>query len=244
MKKLIALILALCTVFLVASCDKNETPQPSQNGGETVDGVEVFKNLYAVSAPTKVVTTQKSVIGTVTLNGGSTLVTGALSNGSAATVYTYKYELLQSIEEGAGEIITPIMTTIEGSREYVEGEGERYDGGAWDPEAGNFAPTPGSIAINLDASKLRDCVYSSGNNIKTLSFSVKKKDVAAVLGSDGISSDVNVVITANEAVITGITISYTETLVPEDEDLLYPDVEITISTVYSYGIEEITLVKN
>lgn len=244
MKKIIALILALCCVFVMAACKKNGEPTPPTTE-ESVDGVETFKNLFALSAPTKVVTNQTTALESVTLKGSSTLVTGALNDGSAATVYTYSYEILQGIEEGAGEVITPIWTTEEGSREYVEGLGERYDGGTWDENGKNFAPTAGSIVINLDSAKLQNCVYSANGDVKTLSFTVKAKDVASVFGSDasGIKSDVSATISANAAVITGIDISYTIDLVPEDEDLEYPDVLVKISTVYSYGIQEITLVK-
>ena len=247
MKKIIALILALSCVFVIASCKKAPA---STDGGETVQdptvGIEEFKKLYSVSAPTKVVIDQKTVLGAVTAKGSSTLATGALSDGSTATVYVYNYEIIQSVENGAGDVIKPIMgDPIEGSREFVEGKGERYDGGEWDEEGVNFAPTAGSIAINLDASKLQNCTYSSNGDVKTLSFTVKAKDVRSVFGDEAsdVSSEVSVVITANSAVVTGITISYTEALVAEDEDIEYPEASVTISTVYSYGIQEITLTK-
>ncbi len=247
MKKIIALILALCCVFAITSCKKggaDSTGDGADAAADVAAGIEEFKKLYSVSAPTKVETEQKTVLGSVTLNGGSTLVTGALNDGRTATVYTYNYEVLQSVESGAGDVIKPIMgDPIEGSREYVEGEGERYDGGGWDEEGYNFAPTAGSIAINLDASKLQNCTYVAGD-VKTLSFTVKAKDTRAVFGDDAeITSDVSVVITADSAVITGIKISYTEILVPEDEDIEYPEASVTITTEYSYGIQEVTLVK-
>ena len=217
-----------------------------KGGNEQGDGIEIFKNLYSVSEPTKVVVSQTTVVGSVTLKGSSTLATGALNDGRTATVYTYNYEVLQSVQDGAGDVITPIMgEPVSGSREYVEGKGERYDGGSWDETGMNFAPKAGSIAINLDASKLKNCTYTSDGALQTLSFTVEAANVADVFGSDAseIASDVNVVITANVAVVTGITISYTEEIVSEDEDITYPEAEVTITTVYTYGIEEITLVK-
>ncbi len=246
-KKIIALILILAIVialgaggfcawyFLLRNVDDGE-----------VNGVEIFKNLYSVSEPTKVVVSQTTLLGSVTLKGGSTLVTGALNDGRTATVYTYNYEVLQSVEAGAGDVITPIMgEPVSGSQEYVEGQGVRYDGGSWDSEGTNFAPKAGSIAIKLDESKLKNCTYTSDGELQTLSFTVEAANVASVFGSNAseIASDVSVVITANVAVITGITISYSEEIVSEDEDIEYPEANVTISTVYTYGIEEITFAK-
>lgn len=250
MKKIIALILALCIiatgvvlcfVFDVFSFFGN-------NEDEEVDGIEIFKQLYSVSEPTKVVETRTATVGSVVIKGSSTLATGALNDGKTATVLIETQEKFQSVQSGAGETIVPIVgekpeTT---TREYVEGMGVRYDGGSWDEAGTNFAPKAGSIAnLTLDASKLKNCTYTKDGELQTLSFTVEAKNAVAVFGSSAseIVSDVNVVITANVAVVTGITISYTEALEAEDEDIAYPKASITISTVYTYGIEEITLVK-
>ena len=237
MKKIIALILALCCVFAIVSCD---------GGEEQTSGVAEFERLYSASEPTKVVTNQTTAIGNVFLKGSSILVTGALNNGDVATVYTESYETLQSVQSGAGDVITPIMgEPITSSREYVEGKGVRYDGGAWDETGLNFAPKAGSIAINLDETKLKDCIYNDSGDVKTLTFTVEAKNASSVFGewASEITSDVSVIITANVAVVTGITVSYTEDIVSDDEDIEYPAANITISTVYTYDVEEITLVK-
>jgi hypothetical protein len=246
-KKIVALILVLAILIVLAAGGFAAWYFFLRNvdDGE-VNGVEIFKQLYSVSEPTKVVENQTITLESVTLRGGSTLATGALSDGSTATVYTYNYEVLQSVQAGAGDVITPIVGEPEsGSREYVEGMGVRYDGGAWDSEGKNFAPTAGSIAINLDETKLKNCTYATDGELQTLSFIVEAKNVNSVFGSDAseIKSDVSVVITANTAVVTGITITYSEEIVPEDEDIAYPEANVTISTVYTYGIESITLVK-
>lgn len=214
-------------------------------GDEGAEGVDEFKALYAVSEPTKVATSYTTEIGNVTLKGSSTLTTGILNNGKKVSVLVYSYEVLQSIEAGAGDYVTPIMgEPIKGSREYVEDLGERIDGGDWDEEGVNFAPKAGSIAINLDATKIKDCVYSVKGGVRTLSFTVEAANTKAVFGDDyDIMSDASVVITANDAVITGITVSYTEPIESEDEEIVYPLAKVTISTVYTYDIENVTLVK-
>ncbi len=247
MKKIIALILALCILATgVVLCFVFDVFSFFGKDVEETDGIEVFKRLYSVSEPTKVVVSQTTVLGNVTLKGSSTLATGALNDGRIATVYTYNYEVLQSVQTGAGSVITPIMgEPLTGSREYVEGQGSREDGGAWDATGTNFAPKAGSIAINLDETKLKNCTYTTDGALQTLSFTVEAANAVSVFGDEAneIVSDVNVVITANAAVVTGITISYSEELVSEDEDIAYPEANITISTVYTYDIEEITLVK-
>ena len=80
--------------------------------------------------------------------------------------------------------------------------------------------------------------------MSNISKTVEAANATAVFGQDyEIASDASVVITANSAVITGITVSYTEIIESDDEDIEYPEASITISTVYTYDIEEITLVK-
>jgi len=237
MKKIIALILALCCVFAVVSCN-GDAP-------EEVDGVKEFTRLYSVSAPTRVETSYTALLGTVPLKGSQTLVTGSLSDGREATQLTYSYYKLQDVASGAGSVITPIIgkDPISGSREYVKGEGERYNGGAWDAAGMNFAPKAGSIAKKLDETKIKDVVYSENGGKKTLSFTVEADNTSDVLGEGyEVLSDVSVVITADSAVITGITISYTAD-VEAKKGVKYPAAKITMATSYTYGIEIVTLVK-
>jgi hypothetical protein len=55
----------------------------------------------------------------------------------------------------------------------------------------------------------------------------------------------NPVISLLTCAITGITVSYKIPIVPEDEDeeLVYPDAEVSISTQYTYVLERVTLTK-
>lgn len=234
MKKIIAVILALTCVFAFASCDESE------GAG---NGIENFVKMYSVSEPTKVVTTYVTKLGNVEFDGSSTLVTGTI-NGKEATVYTYEYKTLQSVEYGAGEEITPIWgETVKGSREYLEDKGERTDGGSW-YEGFNFAPTAGSISISLREDNLKNVSYNVNGKIHTLSFTVEAAKCSAVFGEGyEIGSDAQVTVTGDGAVVTGITVTYIAPLVSENEEVVYPNAQITISTSYTYVLEEITLVK-
>ena len=241
MKKIIALILSLCCVFALFSCDKD--------GDETsaVDGVAEFVKMYSTSEPTKAVTSHTTKIGNVSLSGKSTLTAGTLSDGKRATVLVEERENLLSVQLGAGASIIPITgEPIKTSREFVEGRGVRENGGGWDSEMGDFAPKAGSIALKLDTQLLKDVSYIDGGSSSTLSFKVEAANTSAVLGEGyTLQSDASVVITSNKAVITSVIITYAEEIPLEDEDseFIYPEAEVTISTVYTYSIETVTLLK-
>lgn len=218
MKKIFALLLAVACMSMIFSCDNK--------GNKTLAQVSA---MYDASAPTKVVIDTKQE-GSQTLTGKYTLVTG-LIDGKAATVYTYSYEEFATVEEDKTEAIH----TVTGSKEFLEGNGVRVDGKRWDSEGKNFAPTKGSIKINLDEKKIGSVIYEKN----TLKFTVSAANTAAVLGEDNaIGYDVSVEITDDGVAITGITIKYE---IPATETLA--KTTVTIKTVYTYDLEEVTLTK-
>ncbi len=236
MKKLIALIIIAASVFCFAACD-------SSTGD--ADGVAKFTSMLEVSAPTKVLTNRVVSVGGVEFTGTESLVTGVTASGKHATVQVWEYETIQSIENGAGDIVLPIEgEPIKGSREYFEGRGERYDGGGWDPEGYDFAPVPGSIPLNITEDNITDVTYTENKGIHTLIFTVPAANVGSVFAENfGVESDAKVIVVGNGAEITGITVSYTMDIVSENEDVIYPDADVTISVAYSYVLEQVTLVK-
>lgn len=230
MKKLIAIILAALCAFALFSCE------PTEPQGET-DALDAVLKMYSLSEPTKIVSTQRTILGNVTLEGEEILVTGSI-DGKIATVYTYWYEELLTIEEGGGEVIIGIKDVPrEGSKEYFEDKGVRVDGGEW-TEGYNFAPATGDIALGLTKENAGDYAYSD----HSFTCTVKAADTEAVFGR-AIDSDVSVTIMDDGAVITGVVISYTIAGDSGDDDVTYPDSQITISTVYTYDFEKVTLVK-
>ena len=220
MKKIIAIILALAALFTLCACGEEEGP--------TLADVAA---MYESSAPTKIVTNTVEVIGTSTkLNTNEVLVTGKI-DGKLATVYTCSKDQLAEINSGAE--IKSVIETIETSKEYYDGL-VRENGGRWSQDY-NFAPAAGDIAINLAAENLTNVVFN-GN---TVTFTVAADKTAAVFGEDkAVEADVSVEIINDGAYITGINLTYT---IVSDDD--YPEVVVTISTVYTYDLEEITLIK-
>ena len=230
MKKIIAIILAITCVFALFSCGD--------------DGVEAdvasINEMYKNSAPTLTVveTTQDFGSGDP-LEGRYVLQTGKVG-GAVATVYTYSYEVLRSVEDGAGSEIKKVQEAITGSKEFLEGKGVRENGGQWNPDGYNFAPLAGAMALNLDMKNLTDPVYA--NN--TLNFKVAVDKAQEVFGTiinndleeDAIAADLEVEIKHAGSVITSVVIKYAIT--GEDD---YPDSQVIVKATYSYDLQKITM---
>lgn len=229
MKKIIAIILAITCAFALFSCGDDEIEA----------SVASVNEMYENSAPTKAyITTVKAVDG-VEYNGEYTLVTGKVG-GAIATQYTYSYEVLRPVDEGAGSNILDAKKVISGSKEFLDGKGVRVNGGSWNPDGYNFAPTSGAIAINITMSNIKDPVYADN----TLTFKVAPEKAQEVFGTaldnnleeGAISGDIEVSVTNAGSVITGVVITYS---VEGEDD--YPDSVITITAEYSYDLQKITM---
>ena len=243
MKKIIAMILALLCVFSIVSC-KDDTEEVEKTPEELA--IEATLDCYAASAPTKIVTKSVRDFGAnaYKLNGEYILVTGRI-DGKIATVRTYSQEQLLPVEDGAGSVIVDPIQTFTGSEEYLEGKGRRTNGGTWIADGLNFAPTAGSLSINITAENVTGITYTEAKFNNVLSFTVAYDKVDEVFGTDADEnsyfdndSDVKVTIINDGAVITRVTIEYTI-----DEDDEYPAQSVIIDTVYTYELEAVTLVK-
>ena len=242
MKKIIALVLALACSFALFACGEEEVVT---NG--VLDTIEYYSN----SQPTRVETVTCQTIldddgetAVEELDGYYLLVTGKI-NGKIATVKTYTQDVLRSVEDGSKVEIVPPVDTQSGSEEYLEGYGRRINGGQWNPDGYNFSPAIGSIAIGITEANITNWKYEEAQYNNTLSFTVANAKIAEVFGADedGIpaieaDSDVEVVITNNGAVVTGITISYSVEMKGD-----FPARNVTISVTYGYAVEEVTLTK-
>lgn len=240
MKKIICMLLVLACSFALFACGKEEE----------LSGAQKTAQYYENSLPTKVVTTSaqsivnnKGVVVT-TLEGKYTLVTGTIA-GKIATVQEYEQDYVREVADGANANVVGPIDKETGSLEYLEDYGRRVNGGAWDAKGLNFGPTAGSIAINLDESLITNANYTEGENgINTLTFTVPNANIAAVFGANAdetalltASSDVEVTITNDGALVTSITISYTAV----EKTRYYPERRVVLTTEYEYGVQNVEL---
>ena len=261
MKKILALILSLalsltCVFALVGCgecehvdedndklCDLCSIPYAPDIAG-FAKTVECYKN----SLPTKIVTTsiqnfydfdddgEKVVV--YDLESETVLVSGK-SAGLDATIETTTREVLRDVIT-SDDVIGPIQT-VTSTLEYLQGYGRRSNGGEWQ-QSTNFAPRLGSIGIDIALDNVYNATYTEAPYNNVFSFTVKKEDVATVFGNlvKDISSDSNVQvsITNDGAVVTGITLSYSMKAFDN-----FPERTVEISVVYGYDVEVINIVQ-
>ncbi len=223
MKKIIALILALACSFALFSCD------------DTKDAIKNVNKMYKAIVPTKIVTETTQDIGSHVLTGEYILATGTVDGKDVSTLY-YNYQKLRSVVDGAGDTEELPWEDVTLTKEYHEDKGLRENGGKWQADGNDFAPSIDDVAMQFDAENLLDIVSDEAKN--TVTFTVPKDKTALVFGEDmAPAADVSVTITHDGAAIMSITMTYT---VPA-EDKKHPDIVTTIKTVYSYEPQEITI---
>ena len=238
MKKIFALLLiAVLALSLFVSC--GDDPAPTPDGGATEDNrtdVEKVAAMYANSQPTKVVATTTQTFGNKTLTGSYTLTVGTVDGVEAAN-YVAEYEQMRDVNSGATiNIYGPIEAKTE-QLDYRKGWGVRSGGfgNKWDKNAESFVPEKGAIALNLVEENLTDVKYENNK----LTFKVTKDKTAAVLGEENaLNVDVLIEIVNDGASIIGVTISY---VLPADSANNVEETVITISAVYTYDLERITI---
>ena len=223
MKKIIAVFLLLACAFTMFSC------------GETEDTIKNVNTMFSAYAPTRIFTTTSLIAGDYELIGTHEIKTGYI-DGKQASVSIRDYEELISWEEaGASDYITQPWIPVKEVMHYHEDRGLRKNNGKWDPLGDDFAPVAGDIGPKFTTKNVTNVVNDA--KAKTITLTVPYEKVFDVFGFEGtVDSDIEVVITHDGSVITGITLSYTVFGIEDN----YPDVEITIVTVYSYAAETIT----
>ena len=220
------LVMALC-VTAITSCGKSNPKKIINNINE----------MYANSAPTKVVATTKQVFSAYELNCKYELTTGQV-DGAFASVYKVAKEELESIENAGGsDIIRPMIKSTTKVTEAIEGIGARVDGGAWDAAGKVYTIERGGMALNLTKDNVTDIVYED----QVLTFTIPNANIATVLGeafATGIDGDIKVTIVNDGSVITSIELSYT--LAANSKANLEAS-QMTVRVEYQYDIQPITI---
>ena len=238
MKKIIALILALCCVFAVVSC-----------GGAPVDDsvaaqVENVKTLFKTSIPTKTITTTTHSVGSTTLTSVATLTTGMV-NGKDVSIYVNDSESLAEVSNDLNPIKTT-NTTIW----FMEGKGTSTDKGkTWDAAGEDFGPTAGSIKIKIDASRATETTYDEATSTLVMKYSAENaNNVLKSYLEEGqkIESDLTVTVVVSGGQVTGIKLEYkipehTVAVEGQTEPITVQETTVVINAVYEYDLQDVTL---
>lgn len=185
MKKILALILAVCCIFALASCQ-------FFTGTETPDDSYAIPDIQAkidASAPSgaDITVTFKTSLGD--LNGAYDVT----YNEDGTANVDYSYEQFNTIEAGVSELKSTVTGTV-----TVAADGSVS--GTLTTEALNAV----SFDLKLDENKLSNVAINAG----VLSANVKAADTAAVLGV-AIDCDVQLTVVTGTNGITSMTVAYT-----------------------------------
>jgi hypothetical protein len=244
MKKILSVLLLVACVFFAVSCDNN--------GKGKGFSMEKFQTYFESSVPTKSVTKISESISSTTLKSEITVVTGALADGTKASVYQSNIQSFNDIESIKLNYINETKQNIW----YCEGKGtSTTKGRTWNAEGVDFAPTADSIFINLDSSMLKNVSYD--NSTETLSFEVPGANALKVIGNfipreyDEEENDITyfpydtkLTITAAGGRITNIKIEYTVEGYDVGDDIAnmveIGDINVVIEAAYSYHYQTIS----
>lgn len=242
MKKLLAILLAVCCLFTVVSCGKDDTQEPD-NTPTTDTVLERFSSMLAASVPTRAEVTATEQMEKVELVSTHVLTTGLNQDGKRATYLESKVQTLQDAESG---YVSHIKTTT--TKEwYIEGMGRYKNNRLVDKEGVDFAPVAGSLAINLDTNLFE---YEYTEETDTLVLYVDYENSAAVMGNmlaedQEFEYDLVVTIIAAGGRISQIDVAYTIEAhdVGDDDEIIVEigDMDVLISSVYYYNTQSLDI---
>jgi predicted small lipoprotein YifL len=243
MKKIFAILLVVACMFSVVSCNLfGPKEEPEEQPKDRAD-IVLFNQMLKESVPTQAVTVVEQKLGRTTFESTYTLTTGTVA-GKAATTLESKVQTLKSVQEGNTEAIE---TTTE-YLWYLEGKGiSENRGRKWDPEGTNFAPKVGTLIFNLKSENFEEIEYDEEKS--TLYLTVLADKSTEVLKNflapeQVFEYDAFITITAAGGRIISITVEYTipgDVIGDIDNLIDVEEIEVVISTTYSYGLQEIDM---
>lgn len=242
MKKIFALLLIVsCMLACVACRDDGEQTEPEKTD------VQIVSEIMNASVPTRAEVTSTQKTRYFQLKSLYTLETGIV-DGLRTTQIITEEQSLRDVEGGSYNNIATKKT----SEWYIEGKGYYLNSRSNDPDAEFYAPSEGFINLNLSEELLENCQYNAETG--TLEFDVSWKNSNAVLGgmftaddAEPFEYDTHVKIVTAGGRISELVITY---LIEEhdvgdfDNSVTIGDMTVTISAIYYYNTQQITLKGN
>ncbi len=234
MKKILAILLVLCCMLSVVSCNKTG----DDTDANTVNELAKFQKMLSESVPTSSKTVATHDINNTVIENTSTLVTGTVS-GKKAAVYTSSVSTLGKVEDRVLQYLKTKNETVW----YLEGYGTSTNkGGSWKESGKDFSPVAGSLYMNLSSKYVSNYKYSQEGAIETLRVTMTAENATVALANfldanQVIKEDVTITITAAAERISSITIKYTipeHDIGTEDAPVFFENTIITIKSEYSY----------
>jgi hypothetical protein len=242
MKKIFALLLAICCIFACVSCADEE----EQTGPEKTD-VQIVSEIMNASVPTRAEVTSVQKTRYFELKSLYTLETGVV-DGLRTTQIISEEQSLRDVEGGNYNNISTKKT----SEWYIEGKGYYLNSRSNDPEAAFYAPTEGFINLNLSEELFDSCEYNAETG--TLEIDVSWKNSNAVLGGmfsgedkEPFEYDTHIKIVTAGGRVSELIITYTideHDVGDFDNSVTIGQMTVTVSAIYYYNTQQITLKGN
>lgn len=213
MKKTLSLLLALalmlaCVLTLVSCKDEEEAPGP---------------DIYALAAscnPTKTVTLVDYVTADGTTLSGDYIMEVEGNN----SIFTFSYERLRTVEDGAVDGSHERVKTVEGTIYYKDGKFST-DGDTWESEA----PSPSSVKFDLKAEYLTS--VNINENGTALTAELTPENAVNVLGTNlGAKGNLKITVETNGVSLSRVIITCTTV----------DGASVTVNTTYTYNSISLT----
>ena len=193
MKKIFALLLAICCIFACVSCADEEEPV-----GPTPEDVKAISDIINSSKPTQISTNTEYVLGEEKFVG---YYETQIDIAGGKSMFKYNYQRPASVQE-----MNPDghVKLVEGVVYYQDGKVSVNEGEDWNAADSQYI----ELHISLDAIKLAEYAVSEDGKILTATFAAA--DAVRILGAD-ISAEgtIRMIVTTNGQYLYNVRIEYT-----------------------------------
>ena len=193
MKKIFALLLAICCIFACVSCAEEEEPV-----GPTPEDVKAISDIINSSNPTQISTNTEYVLGEEKYMG---YYETQIDIAGGKSMFKYNYQRPASVQE-----MNPNgpVKLVEGVVYYQDGKVSVNEGEDWNAADSQYI----ELHISLDAVKLTE--YSVSEDGKVLTATFAAADAARILGTN-ISAEgtIKMTVTTNGQYLYNVRIEYT-----------------------------------